>query len=501
MSAERTYGLELEKAIADRSTGMLHAVGNDFFHRVAHRAVKRGQTPSFGFSDKRPDTILSVTTDDLGDQGLDNGYNLLETALPYTTEFEKLAEIAEADLDVTVDALKEEGASMVNLSIHPLGSTDEKTYKAFAAPKTLYDYLGARGWDHSAGIDAKAQNSPATGVSAHEAADAVSVMIGSGAAMVGLFANSPYAEGQRTPYKESRLMMWDRMLGGSPVKGDHRTAQFPPERFETLAQYFNWMHGGDSGIHFVLADNKGYKKVGDSLIVVEGNPSVLDYLAMPETQGRTLNDMLSGNNDHPISVVPDISHMETMQFAQFAGARVRYGLQHDGFPTARFLEACRRPDKRGVEDIFAQNANFVYIEGRDPGANFPDGELYESGDAIAQSTFMSPSAIQAGLIQNLDGAVSYLNGYHWQHLGALRDAAIRDGLQGEVDGVTVGKFADDILKIAAEGLQPEQERLLAYPEHVLRTGKNGADRAVDFAGDHPSQQTLQQLVKNREVTL
>lgn len=501
-----TYGAELEKPIANLLTGKPYPVSKKIFEILGQEASQRGKSPRYHISDLNGE-VIGTRSKDLGEQGVDNGWNLLETALPYQTSLEELRRLMDLDLISVQHALKQEGASVINLSIHPLANRDLKNYKAFVAPKGIYPYLWYRGWDHTAGIDARAQNSPTTGVEVFEAADAVSAIIGSGAAFVGLFANSPYEEGGRSGYKEARLTMWERMMRFAKVEGDRITAKFPPERFRTLAQYFNWMFGRETAIHFVIAsgNNKDYKGIGDRIIIIPKNPSVLEYLSQENWEGFFLRDIFNGFNLNPVIIHPDISHMEAMQFAQFAGARIRFQLNHDGFPLPEFLEACKHSDRNDVEKIFEQWAKFMYIEGRDPGANFPDEELLEAGEEVAQSVMIAPAAIQAGLIRNLDEAVTFIDSFNWQHLNVLRNAAIRNGLQGEADGLSVYDFTKKILEIAARGLTAEEQRFLRYPLWVLQTGKNGADRAIEYVEEThhatPLPDALKKLVIHRRVVI
>lgn len=509
-SFKYTFGAEIEKPVTNLKTGLTHKTSQVFFQRLKNHAEKRGTLREVHKSDLKPDVSLGILSNDLGEQGLDNGFNLLETALPYQKSLTKLQELMILDLSTVQNGLEVEGASVVNLSIHPLGKRDYKSYNFYVAPKGVYPYIWYRGWDHTAGIDARAQNSPTTGISIWEAADAVSVIIGSGAAFIGLYANSPFEEGRRSKFKEARLTMWERMMHYSKIQGDRITSRFPPKRFRTLAQYFNWMFGAKTGIHFVLADNKegrnDYKGVGDRILLIQDTPSIIEFLSKDAWQAVFLKNL---QNDFPprnvVMVKPDISHMETMQFAQFAGARVRYGLKnHDSFPTQEFVRACKSdPNSKKVEEIFSQHTQYVYIEGRDAGANFPDQEIVENGKEIADSVVISPSAIQAGLIKNLKEAVKFIDGFAWRQLDNLRTAAIKDGLQGEVDGVSVYEFTKNIFEIASRGLTNEEHKLLNYPQWVLRTKQNGADRAIYFVEQYKGsvQDALSQLVKNRSIVI
>lgn len=506
MKQINTYGAELEKTIASIKNSEPHFVSQAFFERLKKAADQRKVNSHFHFSDVKPEIILGLVSDDLGEQGLDNGFNLLETSLPYQTSLSDLVKKTELDLKIVQQALLKENAAVINMAIHPLGKRDSRTYQKMVAPKGIYSYILYRGWDHSAGIDAKAQNSPATGVSVDQAADAVSATIGAGAALIAIFANSPFEEGKLSRHKESRLKMWDRMMKNSKSAGDRITALFPKKRFRTLAEYFSWMFGGKTRLHFVLAKNAqektDYKGIGDQIAIIYGNPSVLEYLSKNQWEMSFLKDLQTGNRNR-IKIKPDITHMEISQFAQFTGARIRYGLNHQDFPLDEFVSACQKLNQTRVEEIFKKFAKFVYIEGRDPGANFPDKEILNAGEKIAKSVTISPSAIQSGLIRNLSETIKYLGKYPWARLGKLREAAITDGLQGKTDDLTVVDFTENILDLAARGLKESEQWMLDYPRWVLSTGQNSADRAINFVKNHKKDlhSAIADLIKKREAVI
>lgn len=482
----KTYGAEIEKPIADILTGDSHGVSQGFFELL--RMADEGA--QLKHSDIQPETIIGVHSPSIGDQGLDNAWNLQETASNVTTSLEELEGVLQTDLAVIQTALEAEGATVINLSSHPLVLTNAENYKAYVAPKGVYEYILARGWDHQAGIDAKAQNSPATSVRPEDAARAVTTIIGSGAAIVGIFGNSPFSEQRVSEYKESRLQIWDRMMKHSISEGDRKTAVFPDAPFESLKDYFNWMFGDGTNIHFVLAQNADYKTFGDAALLVDGNPSVMSYLNQPEVVARFLK------TKEQTKITPHLSHLEVMQFAQFAGARIRWQFNHDEIDIPSFLTAYKTDN---LEELFANGGvNYTYIEGRDPGAIFPDQQLLQIDPIMAKTAIMSPSALQAGLLQNLDEAHQYISSIPWKQLELLRTAAIRDGLNGRVGELTVADFAARIVDIAAKGLSHQDQRLLAYPEFVLHTGMNGADRALE---QYENGESIPNIIKSRKVII
>lgn len=503
-----TYGAEVEKPVANLKTGISHKTSQAFFHRLQKEAEKRGTFNHLHQSDLKSDITLGVVSNDIGEQGLDNGFNLLETSTAVMPSLNDLANLLKKDLITIQQSLENEGATVINMSNHPLGETSFRAYQEFVAPKGVYQYLWHGGWDHTSGINAKAQNSPSTGVAIEDAADALSVIIGVGAALVGIFANSPYEEGTRSLYKESRLTMWERMMKYSKNGGDLTTSQFPPKRFETLAEYFEWMFGEKTTMHFILSrsagsESKDYKSIGDRILLVHGNPSVLSFLSQPDWEAISFKELITNFPPAPIKIKPSIDDMSILQFTNFSGGRIRYSLKNNNFPLQKFVEACRNRNKREVESIFETYAEYIYIEGRDPGANFPDQELWEAGEEIARSAIIAPSVIQAGLIRNLPESRRLIAKNSWKKLGELRLEAIKNGLQGVVEDLTVEKFAREVVEIAARGLRSDEQWMLDYPLWVLKTGKNGADRAIEFVENHKEGgvEAIKDLIQSRKVVV
>lgn len=501
-----TYGAEVEKPVANLETGESHKTSPAFFQRLQKEAEKRGTFDHLHKSDLKPEVTLGVISKDIGEQGLDNGFNLLETSTAVMPCLNDLADLLTKDLLTVQQSLEAEGASIINMSNHPLAKTDLESYEKFVAPKGLYPSLWYRGLEHSAGINANAQNSPSTGIEAAMAANAASIIIGVGAAIVGIFGNSPFFEGRRSSYKEVRLTMWDRMMKRSRFEGDRVTSRFPEAKFETLAQYFKWIFGGQTTLYFVLSNavsgKAEYKNLGQQVVLIQGNPSVLEFLSKPRWTGIFFHELMTAFPPKPIAVTPNSAHMTTMQFANFSGARIRFALK-ENFPLREFVEACKKPHAKQLETIFAKFAHFLYIEGRDPGANFPDRELWQAGEEIARSVMIAPSAVQAGLIRNLSESKRLIAKYPWKKLGELRLAAIKNGLQGAVKGLTVANFAREVIEVAARGLRSDEQWMLAYPLWVLKTGKNGADRAIEFVENSKTNgiKALTDLIQSRHVVV
>lgn len=496
-----TFGAEIEKPIANSHTGNPHTVSQSFFKRLQKRAKERKTFQSYHLSDVQKNVLLGTVSTDLGEQGVDNGWTLLETALPYTYSLKELHKIQRMDLKIIQEELQSEGAGVINMSINPLITRTQSAYKKYVAPKGIYQYIQYRGWDHSAGIDARAQNSPTTGIAVSDAADAVSVIIGAGAAFIALFANSPFEEGRRSNAKESRLLMWERMMNNSVVPGDRLTWKFPSGPFHTLADYFNWMFSEKSGVHFVLDTNttQQYKSMGKSVVILKEQPSLSRYLSKKKWEGVRLSEV---NDENPSKVViaPSASHIELLQFLQFSGARIRFLIKDtDNFPLDQLVTGLSKPKSGMVESVFEKYGKNFYIEGRDPGANFPDRQLQEEGNDSAETTMIGPAALQAGLLKNLKKAKKYIFSIPWSQLGKLRTEAIRNGFEGKTENLTVYEFTRNIVEIASEGLSSHDQKYLSYVNWCLETRKNGADRAIEFVNNQKGSMTkrMQKLIISR----
>lgn len=118
------------------------------------------------------------------------------------------------------------------------------------------------------------------------------------------------------------------------------------------------------------------------------------------------------------------------------------------------------------------------------------------GVKIATSTIIGPSALQKGLLTNLEEAGAFINSFQWKELKTLREEAIKSGFDGYTDSISVYEFTKKIVDIAIKGLHPNEKHMLSYVLHVLETKQNGADRAIEA---YRNGKTIQDIVKSRNV--
>ncbi len=471
-------GLELEMVVVQRDSGASHAVRH-YPASLARLRAARGVTMTLSSLAGR---VVSAQGPD-ADSGLDNAYNLLESALHPIVGgpggLDRLAAAVYAELRDVQQALAQEDAAILNAGEHPAASLEPADYAAVRVPRPIYDDLVAhRGWLHRVGADAKAQNSPCTSVPVHDAARALNVIVALAPAFIALFANSPLECGRETGRKDNRMTMWDRMFRHARYAGDHRLQQMPERPFEDLGDYFRWMFEGDTHAHAMpMTRGGGYKNVPK--VTLDGDPALGTFLRAPAWPGRR------GDNGERIMLTPDMAYLEYSQFTQFLDARWRYRLSAH-CPMEDLLAHWRRPG--GIEMLYERLGVDGYIEGRAPAAIFPDRQLRrEAGVEVALTAPIAPSAMQLGLLRNLAQAEDLVREYGWLALRGLRATAINVALDHDM----VRRLAADALAVAADGLHDDADRRwLGYARYVLETRSTGADRLLSLwraaAGDPAS---------------
>jgi len=429
----------------------------------------RGTLDSLHAIDLEGRCVALHTTE--AEYGLDNGFNLLETS---TRPFRRseggllaLAAMVETSGHYVLHALQADDACVLNASQHPDCPRDPDWYERVRVPRPIYrELVGYRGWKHWEGIDAKAQNGVNIQVPVHDAVRALNVMLGTAPAHIALFANSPLESGRETGLKENRLTVWPRVFHQSTFAGDEMLARMPPRPFMNLGDYFRWLfRPGTVSRSLPMGRRHDYKSA--PTVLLDGDPSLMAFMAARRWPGRRTD------TGERVELVPDTAHFEHSQIGQFMDARLRYRL-HDLPPFERLTAAWRRQD--GLEDLFEEVGVEMYIEGRCPGAGFPDQALREeAGDAIARSFVMSPAALQWGLFQCLDDAEALLRQYSWPELARMRERAIRHGM----DDKSVAQLCREVLDIALQGLEETERPLLDYALYVARTGRCAADRLLE----------------------
>lgn len=482
-------GLELELPLIDALSGE-SADGRALMAELSAAAHGPDRAP-------RIDTAFGVSNDDAL-VSFDNGYNNLELVLaPVYGRKHMLARLDAAlgrQLIRLQRAMAVTGTAAVSLSEHPACALDADSYRRWQVPRPIYDYwIRTRGWHHAAGIDAKAQNGPTTGVRVADAIDALNLSLHAAPALIALYANSPFEDGAITRAKENRLTLWPRMFATAHHPGDRLLARLPAQPFADWADYLRWMFGPATRMQPVALGEQGYKGF-EALFALPANSSLLAFLAGSPQVGRRID-----NHNIQQQITPSLRHLEQLQYAQFLDARIRFGLR-ETVPVEVWLDAMNQPS--GIEALLGTLASHCYIESRAAGTNLPDAALAGLPDGdIARSVIISASALQAGLIDNPASASALSRILPWQALNGLRDAAIRDGLHGMHDGHLVIDLVEQVLSLAADALPAEEQWMLAYPQHVMQNMANGADRALTRLGGLRSALPRRLLTVARERTM
>ncbi|MDR0674384.1 MAG: hypothetical protein LBF93_12230 [Zoogloeaceae bacterium] len=493
-----TLGLELEMGVVDKKNGESRCVTDAYFARLADIKRQRGEDverETLEDPDSRTARTVNLSSP-LGDSGLDNGFNLLETSFSPVREDEGgldvLAARVHQELRDVLAALAADGLTLLNASEHPAHAPDLAWYRQAKVPRPIYrDWLEYRQWQHFIGMDAKAQNGPCVSIDIHHAARALNVTLALAPAFIALFANSPLAAGKETGLKEHRLTLWEAMFAKARFPGDLRLCRLPARPFEELGDYFRWMFGaGTVSQAMPLASDgrpeakKGYKSA--PAFFLEGDPALETFLHSASWAGWR------GDRSRLVDILPHSAHFVHAQFAHFLDARWRYTL--DTLPDlGALLAAWQEPG--GIEDLFSRHGVKGYIEVRAPGSVLPDFSLMEeAGPAVAATTPLSAAALQLGLLRNLARAEALVQSRGWNNLRALRPRAIQFALEDD----EVAALAADTLAVARAGLDAKEARWLAYADYALKTRRTAADRMLCLWRKHAS---LEKLAAQRAIRL
>lgn len=474
-------GIEMEMVVANARSGASACV-NHYFSALARIKAAQHTDSVPVYIDGRCTAINTVHAE----CGLDNGFNLLETALKPVKGgqygLDRLARAAHHELNDSLLALQDDGLTIWNMSQHPACSTDPHFYNQRVVPRPIYkELVNYRGWMHRAGIDAKAQNGANTAVSVDQAAQALNVVIGLTAASIAIFSNSPFEAGQITGLKENRLTLWPRVFRSARFQGDFELQRFPHRPFHDLADYFNWMFGVGTVSRSLPLSGHGDDYKATDTAILDGDPCLSEFLHARSWGARCLGD------SRPVCLKPETRHFVHSQIAAFLDGRFRYSLER--LPSLESLLAAWRRDG-GLEALFAECGIDGYIEGRAPGANFADSFLLnDAGPEVARSVLVGPSALQLGLLNNLDDALCLVRDWGWMELGQLRETAIRHGL----DDARVRALCADVLSVGRGGLSNTDHQWLAYVDYVVTSGSSGADRLLASWHDQKTESVERRL--------
>lgn len=459
-------GLEMEMVTAHAQTGASQPV-DGYFAALLRIKQKRGIACAGQRIGSRDIGLQTPTAD----CGLDNGYNLLETALAPVRGgqggLNRLAAQAFQELADSLEALKADQAVILNASQHPWCSRDAAWYRSVCVPRPIYRELREyRGWHHWEGIDAKAQNGANTSVPVSQAVRALNVAVALAPASIALFANSPLESGAHGDHKEHRMTLWPRVFGPARFAGDLRLCSYPERPFAGLGDFFSWMFGPGTVTRGLPLDHSyDYKSV--PVVLLDGDPCLQQFLRSERWPGRRLD------TGQATWLTPQARHVEYSQIGQFLDARLRYRLER--LPPLEELLRAWQSDG-GLESLFEACGAQMYIEARAPGAGYADAcLLQEGGPDAARSLLLAPSALQLGLLNNLDEACSLVQDWGWKALGELREPSMQAGLGDE----KVRALCAQVLAVARGGLDKDDAPWLAYADFALDSGRTSADRMLD----------------------
>ncbi|UOF93833.1 MAG: hypothetical protein IR526_00215 [Bordetella sp.] len=474
-------GLEMEMVIVHKGTIKSHPIQN-YFQNLAKIKRSRG----ISITIKQVNGINIELNTFLGKSGLDNGFNLLETSFsPIQGEgnLVRLYELINQELNDVINGLELENATILNASNHPYCRVDAEWYSRVCTPRRIYkELVGYRKWNHWVGIDSKAQNGPCTSIDIKQAARALNVILGLSPAFIALYANSPIENGEITGLKENRLTMWSKMFRNSRFSGDFFLHCLPNRPFNNLGDYFRWMFGPNTVTRSLSKDLiiDDYKSSENTFL--DNHPSLIAFLYSNKWKGYCYE------TNKNIILKPNVEHFVYSQFAHFLDARWRYSLER--LPSISvLLKNWENP--KGIEELFEDYGVDGYIEGRATGAVFSDAQLInEIGKDLASTVVISPSALQLGLLRNIEESERLMYRWGWLKLKHMRFQAIKQAFEDK----SICKLVKDVLFVAGKGLERYEQHWLDYPRFNFESRKTGADRLLEIwnsSNGDPSERLIQ----------
>lgn len=491
-----SLGAELEMVVID-ATGASACVSEGYFEAL--RTIRNLKASN---SVERIDGITLAVHSDIGVNGIDNGFNLLETAhAPIAAGYDGLTKLAVAirrDLSEVLHALRADGFSLTSLAQHPTAGTGPSQYKRVVAPRPIYRYLTSqRGWNHAAGIDAKAQNGPTTGLSVDNSINALNLLLATSPAFISLFANSPFEGGQLSGLMETRMTLWPRMVSTSHIAADRDIVGLPPRWFSGLDDYFAWTFAPGSVMHAIPLKLGSYKSAAEFFVVGDGKTNAVDFF-----RGEGVEGLSVGSGKRKL-LSPSAYCFEALQWSNFLDFRLRFAFGSTG-PSADDI-AHAFGQEGGFEILFRKHATTLYLENRCAGATFPDSDLAAIADpSVLDSCIISASALQAGLVMasaSEGGAVAatFLRRWPIETIHQLRDDAIRHALSSPQNPALIA-LCSEVLALAREHLPAPDRKYLAYAEWVLSTRQTAAQRAIEH-WRRLGKPALDTLARERRVKL
>ena len=121
-------------------------------------------------------------------------------------------------------------------------------------------------------------------------------------------------------------------------------------------------------------------------------------------------------------------------------------------------------------------------------------------DQQAPGNLASPAALSLGLLSALPEAQEELSQFNWSTLKLMRQTAMKDGLDGEVEGIALADMAARMLELAQLGLERRKlgEEIYLQPlKQQLASKQNPAMEASEIF----NQDGIKALIEARDILL
>ncbi len=481
-----TYGGEIETLAVDINTGHLMQVPKN--------------------------TLTSLSQAHQANFGYDSSYHLLETNLPVSLSLVSLVEKARQVATILNTRLRQDKTSLVSTSHHP---TDNilKAYTDGVLSKPIYDLLSGRraprfslkdnvlpqvygqdhkngrGWNHPIGTMSSSIQ-PWNSLDFNVAPQQLAVLQATGFMFNLLTANSPFAEGEATGLRDSRLRMWGKggMIDTSRYPQERALANNLPEKPRGYSDYFKFVLGHQRPFVVPLsvkADGADSSYKTKFMAVVQTglgeNYSVLDMM-----QAKTIKciDIETGES---VDVKPSLSmFFNGFDFLNFPpSARFRISLPDaDSINPSIFAKAVLSGDESTVRKLLLEagidKGGFVCAEGRIAATVLP------TQDSRGWEEFNLPYVLQTALVRAHQPVMEIIHksGLTWKDLTVVLPKLTNstdNGFFSETKAIKAVDLATKIWHVAKKTLTKDELALVGDQiDHILSTKTAPAERQLNY---------------------
>ena len=265
---------------------------------------------------------------------------------------------------------------------------------------------------------------------------------------VALLGNSSFSENKQNPNIEERLIAWEKFVE-NPYEYDKKITGLPDREFNSFRDYLDYCFKATfygcawfSGIPYYLEDHSKTNK---------------DYFFSDEIEVLQVDGKRK-------TIKPGLENLyDLIQKNMFFDCRVKFDFKKNA-KVEDFKKGYLDGDETALLDLIDK----AFVECRMIASQNRD-------------EFSVGAAFLRGLLENLEGTKNLLNAHDYEYWKELRDKAIENGLDFEIEGKHIADIQDEFLQVSEEGLKKRgfgEEKFLVKAKELVSKRENPGQRKV-----------------------